>query len=142
MKLLFGRPSHRSGPSISGDSQESIERAGVVAEGSTSEPADQLSVGPLIEEEVEAGDYEQDAQQDLQEDESEPEIGSSSTTTVSEELPHARNWFLIRTSKGTLRACRCNAGTPSVVAGPFESKEAANRAKLRFTESVVQSRNA
>ena len=54
-------------------------------------------------------------------------------TTESAEEDESDAWFLIRTSKGTLKACRCASWTPHTVAGPFESKVAASQAKKKYT---------
>ncbi len=43
-----------------------------------------------------------------------------------------KSWYVIRTSKGLLRTCRCSSQTSHTVAGPFPTKLAARQAKEQY----------
>ncbi len=72
-------------------------------------------------------------------DEPDLETVGRGLTTESAEEDESDAWFLIRTSKGTLKACRCASWTPHTVAGPFESKVAASQAKKKYGAPAAQS---
>lgn len=67
---------------------------------------------------------------------------STADIELPDESPASKNWYLIRTSRGLLRICRCRAGTSSTVAGPFVTKQAASTYKKRYSSAGVLSPSA
>jgi hypothetical protein len=135
---LFLGASSRKRPSKLSHSAESIHPKSAFVEGAADEPP---AEGARTEEI--AGDAAPTSEVapglQLQADDETAEDESAAAVTDLDAPPGAKNWYLIRTVKGYLRACRCRAATPSTVAGPFATGTAANKAKQRYASLTPQS---
>lgn len=60
------------------------------------------------------------------------EVASASEIPDSIDAVGSKSWYVIRTSKGLLRTCRCSSQTSHTVAGPFPTKLAARQAKEQY----------
>jgi hypothetical protein len=60
------------------------------------------------------------------------EVASASEIPDSIDAVEFKSWYVIRTSKGLLRTCRCSSQTSHTIAGPFATKSAARQAKEQY----------
>jgi hypothetical protein len=51
---------------------------------------------------------------------------------IPSDAVESKSWYVIRTSKGLLRTCRCSSRTSHTIAGPFATKSAARQAKEQY----------
>jgi hypothetical protein len=139
-RLFSGAPS-QARRSKSTDSAESIQPAVTLSEGAAIEPPAEAALvedvsAPAAPISEEAPVLELQAEDETAEDESDADVAGVDTSSG------AKSWYLIRTAKGYLRACRCRAATSTTVAGPFATRPAANKAKQRFASLTPQSPRA
>jgi hypothetical protein len=100
-------------------------------EASRSEPEEEPPV-QAPEESVEpelASRSEEEPPPQRQQEVVEPDLASLSAAVPENPVTEPKSWYLIATSKGLLRACKCSSWTAHTVAGPFATKKEAQQAK-------------
>jgi len=140
IKFLFGRLSREKLRAPS-DAEEPTHAAPVLEDSPVLFPPEEEAGWLSSESSASAEAQEQTVGADRLEDVHEPEKAPPSPAKAPKKLAQAKTWYLIRTSKGTLRACRCSK-SEHTVAGPFESKLEARKAKEQFSTLTVQTPDA
>ena len=141
VKFWFWEPAPRKRSRLSLP-KESIQQPQALLESPSHDQAAKASSCPPTDNGAHSEAYEEIGGFECSQDESDRETVGPSLTTESAEKDESNAWFLIRTSKGTLKACRCASWTPHTVAGPFESKLAAGQAKKKYSARTSQSPRA
>jgi hypothetical protein len=114
---VFFQPSELAEPVVAAEPvQENLTHAHDAAEAPLTVPEEAF---PPVQEEL----------PEVQGESPAPYLDSGSETTVANEETEIKSWYLIATSKGKLRACKCSSWTAHTVAGPFATKKEAQQAK-------------
>ena len=135
-RLLLGKSSES--PATLSEPQDVLHAHEVAQAVVLVEPAEEsLSLAEHTVE-VSREEPEEDPALPEQEKSLEPSLDSALETAEEDQVPESKSWYLIATSKGLLRACKCSAPTSHTVAGPFDTKRAAQLAKQQYEGRSVR----
>jgi hypothetical protein len=138
MKFLLGRI-YKEESSISIDSEESIPQEKTPETEVIVASVEEHSLNLASDTEAFCKEHEEAGISELTEDNIEDDdVAFSAGNPIPSEAFESKSWYLIRTTKGLLRTCRCSSRTSHTVAGPFATKMAARQAKEQYGVSEAQ----
>ena len=126
-KLLFGMTSSEHVPEVS-ESRAFLNRSELVE---TAFPTEAASEGPVHTNrtrDIAFSELGEDAPL-VREETPEQHDDIALAATSDNRETDVKSWYVIATSKGKLRACKCSSWTAHTVAGPFATKKEAQQAK-------------